>query len=442
MTYRAISIILTACGLLGLAGCVARTVESDAAALVPSMTTAKTEVETPEAAAEEQRAILSEAATIRKATFLSDSNKENALRVQAAPVTLQRVKVAKMASADAPASDALAQAAALLATAGAQLFVRQATVTTAAPASAGVYSEGADTTVQMVDSTITTTENKAYGIFVTDASKLEANQLTVTTAGDDSAVLYACDGGTLTVDGGTYTSGGMDAPAVYAAAGLTIRNAELIANNSEALVLDGASVVTLENCIISGNRNQGFPAYDGEIPQTVRIYQPTQLDEDRPAMQLTLLGGQLKGGSGDLFYITNTRCELLLHDVAIENKGDGALFRIASSDAASGWGEPGNNGARATITAQTQQLDGNILVDTRSKLALRLTEGSTLTGMVQVLQDGEPTPMEDTAAVFIDSDSRWVLTGDCTISTLYNQGEIAYNGYTITLADGTVLGAQ
>ena len=31
------------------------------------------------------------------------------------------------------------------------------------------------------------------------------------------------------------------------------------------------------------------------------------------------------------------------------------------------------------------------------------------------------------------------LTGDCTITSLTNEGTISFNGYTITLADGTVL---
>lgn len=39
----------------------------------------------------------------------------------------------------------------------------------------------------------------------------------------------------------------------------------------------------------------------------------------------------------------------------------------------------------------------------------------------------------------IDSGSTWNLTGSCTISSLTNNGTINFNGYTITLADGTVL---
>ena len=33
----------------------------------------------------------------------------------------------------------------------------------------------------------------------------------------------------------------------------------------------------------------------------------------------------------------------------------------------------------------------------------------------------------------------WNLTGDCTITSLTNNGKINFSGHSITLADGTVL---
>lgn len=57
--------------------------------------------------------------------------------------------------------------------------------------------------------------------------------------------------------------------------------------------------------------------------------------------------------------------------------------------------------------------------------------------------DSNGTPPEkpdgDNAVVTIDSVSIWNLTGNCTINSLTNNDTINFNGYTITLADGTVL---
>ena len=39
----------------------------------------------------------------------------------------------------------------------------------------------------------------------------------------------------------------------------------------------------------------------------------------------------------------------------------------------------------------------------------------------------------------IAAGTTWTLTGDCTLTSLENNGTLNLNGYTITLADGTVL---
>ena len=41
--------------------------------------------------------------------------------------------------------------------------------------------------------------------------------------------------------------------------------------------------------------------------------------------------------------------------------------------------------------------------------------------------------------VAIENGCTWNLTGNCTLTSLTNNGTINFNGYTITLADGTVL---
>ena len=91
------------------------------------------------------------------------------------------------------------------------------------------------------------------------------------------------------------------------------------------------------------------------------------------------------------------------------------------------------------FTADAQALEGSIVVDTISALDLTLTNGSVLTGTVNIIENAEGAAVSDNAVVTIDSGCVWNLTGDCTITSLTNNGTINFNGYTITLADGTVL---
>ena len=60
-------------------------------------------------------------------------------------------------------------------------------------------------------------------------------------------------GGTMTVDGGTYTSRGTGSPAVYCTADITVNNAALTAENSEAVCIEGLNSLSLTNCSLSGN---------------------------------------------------------------------------------------------------------------------------------------------------------------------------------------------
>ena len=87
-----------------------------------------------------------------------------------------------------------------------------------------------------------------------------------------------------------------------------------------------------------------------------------------------------------------------LSGVQIVNQDSkGYLLNICGNSASHGWGTAGKNGGQVELTAANQTLNGDIVVDTISTLNMTLSEGSNFTGTIN------------------------------------------FNGYTITLADGTIL---
>ena len=71
---------------------------------------------------------------------------------------------------------------------------------------------------------------------------------------------------------------------------------------------------------------------------------------------------------------------------------------------------------------------------------MTLTGKSNFTGTINIVDNAQGgTAVSDNAIVTIDKGSTWTLTGNCTLTSLTNNGTINFNGYTITLADGTVL---
>lgn len=81
-----------------------------------------------------------------------------------------------------------------------------------------------------------------------------------------------------------------------------------------------------------------------------------------------------------------------------------------------------------------------------SEVEQALTDGTaSVDGSVPPDKPGDGTqpapekPDGDNAPVTVESGCTWTLTGNCTLTDLLNKGTINFNGYTITLADGTVL---
>lgn len=265
---------------------------------------------------------ISEDGTYSGESYTSTGDDENALRVDGAAVTLDGVTVDKSAGAASNTEDGdfYGMNAALLAMNGATVTIKNATVPSSAQNGNGVFSYGSGTT--------------------------SASNLVVETSGNSSAAIRSDrGGGTVNVSGGAYTSNGYNSPAVYSTADITVKNANLTANNSEALVIEGKNSITLEDCYATGNMSDTKGTSSSENVHNVMIYQSMSGDADVGTSVFSMTGGSLVGSSGDMFYITNTHCLLTLSGVNIvNNDADGALLCVVGNRASRGWGTAGSNG--------------------------------------------------------------------------------------------------
>lgn len=377
-------------------------------------------------------------------SYTSTGDDENALRIDGATVTLDGITVDKQsgASSNTEDGDFYGMNAAVLATGGAQVTISNADISSAAPNGNGVFSYGEGTVVTLSDSTISTQADHSGGIQTTGGGATYASRLTIHTQGDSSAAIRSDrGGGTVQVEQGSYTTTGYNSPAVYSTADITVRDAVLTAENSEALVIEGENAITLENCTVMGNMSDTQGASSEVNVHNVMIYQSMSGDAEVGVSTFSMTGGSLTGNNGDLFYVTNTRCVLALSGVELENRDtDGYLLVVSGNDASLGWGAAGANGAQVEFTAQDQQLAGDIAVDSISSLNMVLAGESSFTGAITVVENAQGgSAVADNAVVTVESGSTWTLTGNSTLTSLTNNGTINFNGFTITLADGTVL---
>ena len=387
---------------------------------------------------------LTEDGTVTDSQYSSTGDDENALRVTNAKVTLTGIKVDKTAgaSSNTEEGDFYGMNAGLLATDGATVTIKDATVNTSAQNGNGIFSYGQGTTVNVADTTITTTADNSGGIQTTGGATMSATNLTVETSGNSAAAVRSDrGGGTVVVDGGTYTSKGYNSPAIYSTANITAKNGTFTAQNSEALVIEGQNSITLENATVEGNMSDTKGSSSDTNVHNVMIYQSMSGDAEVGKAAFTMTDGNLISNNGDLIYVTNTHADINLSNVTIKNLDtEGRLLAVLGNDASHGWETAGANGANVTMTTQNQTLEGAIEVDTISTLNWTLGKGTNFTGTIKIVDNADGgTAVADNAVVTVEEGATWNLTGDVTLTSLTNNGTINFNGHTITLADGTVL---
>ena len=327
--------------------------------------------------------------------------------------------------------------AAVLATDG-TAYVKDSTVTTDSKGGAGLFAYG-DGTVYVADTDITTQQDTSGGIHAAGGGKLYAWDLNVETNGESSAAIRSDrGGGTMVVDGGTYTSNGVGSPAVYCTADIAVNNAELTANGSEAVCVEGLNSLRLYNSNLTGNMSDDD---QNDTTWTVILYQSMSGDSEVGNSTFQMDGGTITSKNGGLFYTTNTECTITLKDVDITYNDDNEFFlQCTGNNNQRGWGQSGANGSDCNFTADSQDMKGNVIWDSISDLDFYMTNGSTLEGAFVNDESNAGNGGDGYCNVVIDKDSTWTVTGDSTITSLSNAGTITdADGKTVSIVgtDGT-----
>ncbi len=380
-------------------------------------------------------------ATVEDETIESTGTDENAVLIDnGSSVTLKNVTVTRDSSESTGGDNSsfYGVGAAVLATDGTG-YVDGANITTDAKGGAGIFSY-AESVMYVNNATISTSQDTSGGLHVAGGGTLYAWNSTAETNGESSAAIRSDrGGGTMVVDGGTYTSNGTGSPAVYSTADLTINNATLTANGSEAICIEGLNSIKLYDCDLSGNMPENE---QNDVVWNVIVYQSMSGDSEVGNGTFQMSGGTLTANAGGMFYTTNTESTFYLSDVDITYSDDNPFFlQVTGNTNARGWGTSGSNGADCSFTADKQECVGDIIYDSISNLDFYLENGSSLTGAVKDDETWAGNGGSGEAKLYIDSSSKWVVTADSTLTALYNEGQVVdSNGKTVTIksTDGTV----
>lgn len=374
-------------------------------------------------------------------SFVSTGTDENAVLVDSgAKVTIKNAQISRQSS-DSTGGDNSSFygiGAAVLAKDGA-VNVSDSEITTDAAGAAGVFAYG-DGTAYVSDTTITTQQDTSGGIHVAGGGTLYAWNVSAETSGESSAAIRSDrGGGTIVAEGGTYTSNGVGSPAIYSTADIAVSDAQLTANGSEAVCIEGLNSIHLFNSDLTGNMADDE---QNDCTWNVILYQSMSGDSEVGNSTFEMEGGSLTAKNGGMFYTTNTESTFLLSGVDIAYADDSEFFlRCTGNENRRGWGSVGSNGADCLFTAKEQEMQGDVVWDSVSDLDFYMTDGSTLTGAVVDDESCAGEGGDGVCNFYISDDSTWVVTGDSTLTDLQCAGTITdENGNTVSVVgtDGTV----
>jgi hypothetical protein len=366
--------------------------------------------------------------------YKSTNADENAILVSGnVKSTLSGIKVNKTGDSDGGDNTSFyGTNSAIIAKSGTNVTIKNATITTDATGANGVFSYGGsattnnsssdNTTINISDSTITTSKDNSGGIMTTGGGIMNATNLTINTAGRSSAAIRTDrGGGTVTINKGTYKTTGPGSPTVYSTADITVKNATLISTVSEGVVIEGKNSVTLENVELTDTNNQ----LNGQSTtyKNIFLYQSMSGDAADGEAVFTSKNSTITTNKGDSFYVTNTTATINLENNKIVNNDSTGNFLRIQKDS---WGNSGANGGDVTLNLTNQETNGNIVVDSISKLTMKLFDQSTFKGAINNSNEGE-------VSLTLDKTSSITLTGNTYIKSLTNadstNSNINLNGY-------------
>ena len=304
---------------------------------------------------------------------------------------------------------------------GSQTNIKDSNITSNSIGSNAVFATGEGSVINVENTNIHTKGDSSRGLDATYKGTINGKNLTITTEGAHSATLATDrDEGTITAEAAKLTTSGTGSPVIYSTGNITANNVNGVANKSEIGVVEGKNSITLTNSNVTGYHDNGF-----------MLYQSFSGDAESGIARLKAENNTLTThGTGAFIYVNNTTAEADLTGNTIITPNTTTLVKAAAD---SRWGKTGENGGHLTLRASNQELNGNIVADSISTVALDMTNGSSLVGAVNTDNTAKEITMK------LSKDSTWTLTGNSYVKSLTNEdttgSNIHLNGYKLVVAD-------
>ena len=296
---------------------------------------------------------------------------------------------------------------------GSEIFLEDSKLSSSISYSSAFFATGLETTATLNNVELSTDKDNSSALNASSEAKIDISNSEIKTKGNNSAAIKTLDANSLiNINDSTIITEGQNSTLLYSKGKIEALNIKGTSNSYLAIIEDRNSLeLTNANLITNGqdktiNEYLGaFLIYNQESASASNNYTSAKLDIIDSIIEINKDSSWYD--KTPLFYLTNTEANINITNTTLNYGSDILLKAVANSE----YGDIGDNAASVTLTATDQELTGEIIVDSNSKVRLNLNN-STYEGKINV------DNLSANVDVTFDYDSRWELTGDSYINIL------------------------
>ena len=296
---------------------------------------------------------------------------------------------------------------------GSEIFLEESKLSSSISYSSAFFATGLETTATLNNVELSTDKDNSSALNASSEAKIDISNSEIKTKGNNSAAIKTLDANSLiNINDSTIITEGQNSTLLYSKGKIEALNIKGTSNSYLAIIEDRNSLeLTNANLITNGqdktiNEYLGaFLIYNQESASASNNYTSAKLDIIDSIIEINKDSSWYD--KTPLFYLTNTEANINITNTTLNYGSDILLKAVANSE----YGDIGDNAASVTLTATDQELTGEIIVDSNSKVRLNLNN-STYEGKINV------DNLSANVDVTFDYDSRWELTGDSYINIL------------------------
>lgn len=317
-------------------------------------------------------------------------------------------------STDYESSELYGLNATFIAKEGSSIILSNSKLNSVVAYSAAFFATGNGTNVSLNNVELTTTKDNSNGLNASDSAEISAQNLTITTKGQSSNTIKTLDTNSLiSITDSSLKAEGQNSSLMYSKGKIEATDITGETNSTIAIIEDRNSLALTTSTLKTNGSfdnpkeeyNAAFLIYSQESQNSSSTYSSAKLDIVDSVIEITKDSPWYE--KTPIFYLTNTEANINITNTEL-NYGSNILLKAVSSTE---YGDVGDNGVDVTFTATDQELTGDIIVDSNSKVRLNLNN-STYEGQINA------DNLSANVDVTFDYDSRWNLTGDSYINIL------------------------